>query len=334
MKVLLDYHCPFSFVHGGFHVQIEQTFQALRVIGVDVEWLRFWDYSQRADIVHFFGKPHSSYLAFARTRGIRTVFNELHTNLGSRPAWQQFLQARLIRRLKVTCPPIAQRMDWARFQEADAILALTPYEASLIQNIFHAPAKRIHVLSNGVEDLFLERTALAREDWLLCVASIHPRKRVLELASAAIGARIPLRVCGAIDSKEDPYCKAFLRIVEDSDGLVRWEGNVTDRKTLVALYRRARGFVLPSVCETLSLSALEAAATGCPLLLSKLPWATTTFGDHASYISPKLTGTALGKKLTDFVKDPRPSGGFRVQSWTEVAQSLKRIYESLLVSKE
>ena len=53
-------------------------------------------------------------------------------------------------------------------------------------------------------------------------------------------------------------------------------GNVlteTDAYGNTFSYREARGFVLLSAMESLSLSALEAAACECPLFLSDLPWA-------------------------------------------------------------
>ena len=40
--------------------------------------------------------------------------------------------------------------------------------------------------------------------------------------------------------------------------------------------------------ESLSLSALEAAACGCPVLLSDLPWARTVFGQSALVLPSQL----------------------------------------------
>src|SRR5207247_19927 len=64
---------------------------------------------------------------------------------------------------------------------------------------------------------------------------------------------------------------------------IRYEGAIADREKLAQVYREARGFVLLSAWESLSLSALEASACECPLLLSDLPWARSVFGDKASY---------------------------------------------------
>jgi glycosyltransferase involved in cell wall biosynthesis len=82
--------------------------------------------------------------------------------------------------------------------------------------------------------------------------------------------------------------------------------------------------------ESLSLSALEAAACGCPLLLSDLPWARTSFGEQASYCSvtgPMQTATVLKVFYAQAPQRPAPA---RPLSWLEVAERLKKIYESLL----
>ena len=43
MKVLIDHQLPFLLAHGGLQIQIEQTKAALEKIGIEVEYLRFWD---------------------------------------------------------------------------------------------------------------------------------------------------------------------------------------------------------------------------------------------------------------------------------------------------
>ena len=46
MKVLFDHPNPFLLAHGGFQTQIVQTKVALERIGVEVDWLRWWDDEQ------------------------------------------------------------------------------------------------------------------------------------------------------------------------------------------------------------------------------------------------------------------------------------------------
>jgi len=106
---------------------------------------------------------------------------------------------------------------------------------------------------------------------------------------------------------------------------------VTDRSQLARIYREARGFVLLSARESLSLSALEAAACGCPLLLSDLPWARSVFKGHAAYCpvtrSPAVTASALRRFYKAAPQRPPPP---RPASWSEIARQLLTVYETVL----
>ena len=56
MKIILDCHVPAMLAHGGAQIQIEQTQRALQSIGVEAEYLRWWDVQQAGDLIHFFGR--------------------------------------------------------------------------------------------------------------------------------------------------------------------------------------------------------------------------------------------------------------------------------------
>ena len=82
--------------------------------------------------------------------------------------------------------------------------------------------------------------------------------------------------------------------------------------------------------ESLSLSALEAAACDCPLLLSDLPWARSVFGDEATYCP--ITGVERTAEVLRNFYDAAPTLKLppKPLSWAKVAQQLKNIYEDLL----
>ena len=111
----------------------------------------------------------------------------------------------------------------------------------------------------------------------------------------------------------------------------RYEGAVADRARLAGIYREARGFVLLSTMETRSLSAEEAAACECPLLLSDLPWARNTFGDTARFCpitkSREITAGVL-REFYDAAPSLKPPP--KPASWGEVARQFKAVYEKAL----
>lgn len=326
MKVLFDHHSPFLLAHGGFQIQIEQTLKALRKIGVDVDWLRWWDDSQRPDIIHYFGPVREWYPDFCSSKGIKTVATALLTGLGSQPPWKHRLKGAVIQAAKAAWPPLARRFEWNAFAKADACIALTRHEGGLLRDVFGVPQDKIHIVPNGVEKCFVERVEQEREDWLICVSTIAPRKRVVELAEAAALARRPLRIFGRPYSDSDPYFQLFLKTVERNSAFVSWGRVISGRRELAALYRRAAGFVLVSTMESQSLSALEAAASGCPLLLSDLPWARETFGEHARFVSSQASPPSLAVALKDFHAPEPPRG---IPSWDNVADQIEVIYTDL-----
>jgi glycosyltransferase involved in cell wall biosynthesis len=189
----------------------------------------------------------------------------------------------------------------------------------------------MHVVPNGVEDVFLNSQPFQRGPWLVCTATITERKRVLELSRAAVRAQTPLWVVGKPYSESDVYAQQFHAFAKAHPRTLRYEGPIQDRAKLARVYREARGFVLLSAMESLSLSALEAAACECPILLSRLPWATTVFQQNACYCPVGLSADRTAGFLRQFYDaapglkpPPRPL------SWLEIGQQLKRLYETLL----
>lgn len=330
MRVLFDHSSPFMLAHGGFQIQIEQTAAALRNIGVEIEFVRWWDDRQAGDIIHYFGRPPETYVQLAQKKGIKLVIADLLTEMGSRSRLLQLVQKSLIKMSRTLPRSFTARMGWKTFKEADAVIALTPWEAQLMGEMFGAPAARTHVVPNGVEELFFEAASVPRGPWLVCTATITQRKRVVELAEAAAHGQIPVWIIGQPYSQEDPYAARFIELAKNVPRFVRYEGAIHDRRRLTAIYREARGFVLLSTMESLSLSALEAAACECPLLLSDLPWARTTFGERASYCrlgSTARTAEHLRKFYDQAPRLPLPP---KPLTWMEVAQALKKIYQGVL----
>jgi glycosyltransferase involved in cell wall biosynthesis len=338
MKVLFDANLPFALAHGGAQIQIEQTKKGLEEAGVEVEWLRWWDGAQKADVMHFFYRPHPAILRMATKKGVKTVFCELLTGLGSRSAGSRWAQKVLVEISKRGLPSaFIERLCWDAYQIADGCIANTSWEKKLMVDMFSARPDRVHVVPNGVEEIFFRnqesKIQTQTSKHLVCTATITERKRVVELAEAAIMAQVPVWIIGEPYSKDDPYFLKFLSVVESSKGVVKYEGGVSDRAKMAMNYQSVAGFVLLSAMETRSLSAEEAAAGGCPLLLADLPWARASFGSHATY-SP-LTGkekeaSCLKKFYERIEAAPNPPMPCR---WEEVGKMLRGIYERVLADK-
>jgi glycosyltransferase involved in cell wall biosynthesis len=333
MKVLFDHAQPFLLAHGGFQTQIEETKRGLENLDVVVEYVRWWDAEQRGDIIHFFGRPSGAYIDLAHGKQLRVVMSELLTGLGSRSARSVAIQRSIIHFARNVAPATyLAKMGWDAYAKADCIIALTDWEAQLMRRVFDAPGNRLATVPNGVADEFLtgKDPNLKRGKYLVCTATITERKRIVETARAAIQARAPVWIVGKPYSETDSYAQEFFALARKHPDVIRYEGAVQDLSQLARIYREARGFVLLSSQESLSLSALEAAACGCPLLLSDLPWARTVFKDHAVYC-PIASASSTANVLHQFydsaehlLPPPKPL------SWMQVGQELKKIYENVL----
>jgi glycosyltransferase involved in cell wall biosynthesis len=138
-------------------------------------------------------------------------------------------------------------------------------------------------------------------------------------------------VVGRAYGEGDPYSKSFLEFANANQKLIRFEGAVGDRAELAKIYRAARGFVLLSTMETRSLAAEEAVACECPVLLSDLPWARSTFPEGAQFcpITDSVPATAsVLRRFYDAAPGlrcpPKPA------TWPEAGRQFLAVYEKVL----
>jgi glycosyltransferase involved in cell wall biosynthesis len=332
VKILFDHSNPFCLAHGGYQVQIQQTRLGLLECGLEVEFLEWWNPRQKGDILHYFGRPGVEYIRLAHTQGMKLVLEDLLTAPGSRSrlhlGWQRFC----IKLLESFLPAsFTIRMAWESYRLADACIANTPWEAHLMNYLFGADQGRVHVVPNGVESVFLQSRPQTRGPWLVCTATITERKRVLELAQAAVLAQTPLWIIGRPYSDADPYAQQFFALAKQYHETIRYEGQIGERAVLADVYRAARGFVLLSLMETRSLAAEEAAACECPLLLSDLPWARATYGSSATYCPvAKSAGQIAGALRAFYAAAPLLPAPPKPAAWRDVGLQFKKIYEELL----
>ena len=204
--------------------------------------------------------------------------------------------------------------------------------------MFGTRSSNLHVVPNGVEEIFFKNSPSTihhpKSPWLVCTATITERKRVLELAEAAVLSKTPVWIIGKPYTEKDPYYLRFLEVVSKSEGDLRYEGGISDRSQMADIYKGARGFVLLSTMESRSLSSEEAAAAGCPLLLSDLQWARCTFESNATYCPITNKTEATAQTLKSFhIQAPNLPIPSKPKTWNDVALQLKGIYEELLNEK-
>lgn len=331
MKVLIDHGSPFLLAHGGFQTQVEQTKRALENAGVEVEWLRWWDDSQRGDVIHYFGAASSDYLVQARAKGIATVVTTLFTETCNRSEARLRWQGRVVRSVLALPLPeaIKSRLGWRSFSLPDRNVVGIEAERRVLELVYRVPRERVAVVPLGLSPTFLKAGAARREgDHLICVGTITGRKNCVPLATLARRTEVPILFVGKPYSESDPYWREFAALIDDR--FVRHHPHVAGEDEMIALLHGARGAVVMSRFENWCLTAHEAAACGLPLLLPDQPWSRERFGDGARYFAgePAADAEILGRFHADCPQLRAPATP--LPSWDDVALRLREVYAEVL----
>ncbi len=335
MKILIDRQLPSQFAHGGAATQIEQTKLALERMGVEVEFLRWWDGRQRGSLVHFFGAPNRAYLELAHHAHIPVVVNNLFTETCNRPLSRLKRQGMFVR-LLLTVPfgdGIKQQLAWQSYQQCRHNIVSLEAEKQVLRVVYRVPPERITVVPYGLGDIFTQAGRGSRaESHLICTGTIAPRKNFVELAQMARAAQTPILFVGKPYHPADPYWQRFQDLVDNR--WVKYHAHVDSEQEMIELLQAARGFVLMSDCENWCLSAHEAAACGLPLLVQDQNWSRERFGNQARYFRTIGVTPENVACLKQFYQDAPglPPPQIEIYSWDEVARRLKSVYEKVLVA--
>ena len=330
MKVLFNHSSPFALAHGGFQIQIEQTKEALEKLGIEVEYVRWWDEGQKGELIHHFSAPPVGFLKLAREKGIPSVVTHLFSSACNRSPLQLKLQAIGTQFLLKFPGQIRNQLNMASFRSADKMIVGLEAERRVLERVFGLPPARIAKVPLGLHSDFLEAGASSRsESFLITTGTIADVKRSVDLARMARQAQVPLLFVGKPYHSGGPYWKAFAQLVDDR--FVRYCPHVSDRAEMIQLLKSSRGFVLYSRYENWSLSTHEAVACGLPLLIQDQPWSRECFGSQASYLDAKDDPGNVARLRSFYDKCPEmTSPAIKLFSWDEVAEKLKNCYLDLI----
>jgi glycosyltransferase involved in cell wall biosynthesis len=330
MKVLFDHSQPFFLAHGGFQTQIEETKRALERRGIEVEWVRWWDDTQRGDILHYFGVARPGILAQARVKNLPTVMTALFTETCNRSDARLRLQGAIVQTI-LAVPAgegIKQQLDWRAFQLCDRNVVGLEAEQRVLEMVYRVPRKQIDIIPLGLSDAFLSAGCGARlQSHLICVGTITERKNCVPLAKLVRQAEVPMLFVGKPYAEADPYWLEFRALIDDR--WVRHQPHVESESAMIALLQQARGAVIMSRYENWCLAAHEAAACGLPLLLPDQKWSRERFGPAAHY----FTGDAARdvEMLRNFhaACPDLPAPKIPLFSWDQVARCLGEVYANI-----
>lgn len=213
---------------------------------------------------------------------------------------------------------------------ASAVIALTRSQADFLRDGYGVAARRIFVVPNGIEERYFMPARAARPGpmRLLFVGRLDAQKNVARLLDAMSLARedVRLRLVG------DGELRAGLEAQAARLGLdVEFAGRLLG-PDLVAAYRDADAFVLPSDKEGMPLAALEAMAAGLPVVATDVPGNSDLLQGVGMLVEP--TAAALAAAVDSLAADPalrqsvaeRCAAASHQYSWDAVIARLENVY--------
>lgn len=213
---------------------------------------------------------------------------------------------------KIVVPRAAKRAD-----HVIAVSERTKRDAVELYGI--APGK-ITVTPHGVDPAFTPGDG-DHGGYLLFVGAVQERKDPLRAAAAAAAVGLPLVVAGP--EKEPALARELRARGVDVRGFV-------ERHELARLYRGAAALLLPSRYEGFGVPALEAMASGVPVVLSTDPALREVAGDAGTYADDGDFAGAVRRALAD--RDRLVAAGLEravAFSWEESARRTAEVYREV-----
>jgi len=229
-------------------------------------------------------------------------------------------------------------------RRADAIVAVSPFTARQLREVFGVGDDRLRVIESGVDRTHwrprpdAEVTAVRARfglpsEYLLYVGTAKPHKNLATLFAAHRPHHPPLVLAGPTEDEvallDPPVVPANRRVVL---------GRVPDA-ALPALYSGARALVLPSLHEGFGLTAIEAMACGTPVIVSDGGALPETVGDAGLVVDALDTdawAAALDRVCGDSaVRAELVAAGARraaALAWPDCARRYLDVYRSVAVA--
>lgn len=178
-------------------------------------------------------------------------------------------------------------------------------------------APTVHVPLNGDISRYPSR-------FILSVANDYPHKRLSDIASAfgRVSGEGELVFIGSLSASSR---STILACAQRRHGDVRFLGPISDPRRIAAYYSRAHLTVSASELEAFPLTPHEAAAHGCPLLLSDIPPHREVAADRAAYFTVGKV-EEMSKRMDEALNQPRKHKPWTWPiSWSDHGQALLKL---------
>jgi len=277
--------------------------RGLNSLGHQVELLSPWLTMERGDwdVVHFFygGLPLTNIDDVAQIAPRRLVFS---TIIDSNQSFRKYRMAAWLGTISHRLHTIQGEFK-RQCQLANAVVVRSHHEKERVVKGLGIPETKVHLVHLGIDLDTIDRTragAGCREGIFHLSAFGQERKNVLRLIAAVGPTGLPLTIAGSCGPTEliqvQKAAQAFANIT------IRGFLSQAERDEF---YYRSRVFALPSLHEGTGLSALEAAARGCNVVITRNGGPPDYFSQVGHLVDP-LSIDDLREKILQAYEDGLP----------------------------
>lgn len=254
--------------------------------------------------------------------------------------------------LHTDCHRMIHQIEWWLTYESWKIICCSNYMREEVMRIFNTPPDKIEVIPNGVDVTkfggaagcsreFKARYATENEKIILYVGRLIPEKGVNVLLGAMPGVLRSNPEAKLVVVGEGYYRGELMRIA-DRMGLsqkVYFTGYVDD-ETLKLLYRCASVAVFPSLYEPFGIVALEAMASGTPVIVSDTGGLSEIVEHNISGFKVEANNSdSLVSAISYVLNKPDVANRFKreglrrvetMYNWRSIAERTKGLYLKIL----
>jgi glycosyltransferase involved in cell wall biosynthesis len=241
---------------------------------------------------------------------------------------------------------------WMAARQATRVMTVSRHAAAGVMQQLRVPQSRIRIVSEAPAAAFrpdagvdAARRALRAAGvpdgvrFFLYVGGIAPHKNLMALVDAMdqLPADVHLVIVGDVesDSFRSSYSELAARTEKDGRGRVQFTGRLQD-EIVAGLMRLAQALVLPSFDEGFGLPAIEAAACGSVVIVTRNSAMPDVLGDAALYVDPRdgasIVGAmqrVLGDEALRTALGARAAARARDCSWEAAAGQMIAMFEEL-----
>ena len=177
----------------------------------------------------------------------------------------------------------AKLKKWQELKDGvNSVITISHFTKAETVQLTGIPAEKITVCHLGVNtEFFTYDAAKTHENYFLHISNNEPRKNLIRIVAAFRRLRKIHNV--KLLLKLPPQQAARYQGIDGVEVIA----TMLSTDELASLYRRALGFVFPSLYEGFGLPILEAMSCGCPVITSNVSSCPEVAGDAALIVDPR-----------------------------------------------